>query len=149
MCLKNLQLEAEQWNRDRQNIQGNWIMNNKDTVYEQLNRSIIIKHNTWSHIPACSYLINFAFCSQSLGLFLPMFLETGRLLFKHQVSKFRPNTGLEGPEEEYMCCSTLSLTSDLDGVSLQIHILAILPLGNTRCPLYRRPQGRSVRVRKI
>lgn len=126
-------------------------MNNKNTVYEQLNRSIIINYNTCSHIPPCSFLINFSFSSQSLGLYLAFlcFSKQGDYCLNNQVSKFRPNTDLEGPEGEYMCCSTLSSTSELDGVSLQIHVLAILPPGNTQCPLCRRSQGRSVWVRKI
>jgi hypothetical protein len=48
--------------------------------------------------------------------------------------------------------STNYLTSALDGVSGQRQVLAVLPPGKTRCPLYRRlggPQSRSGRVRKI
>ena len=51
-----------------------------------------------------------------------------------------------------MCSSTLSLTSALDGVGVQRHAPAALPLGKTRYTLYRRlrgPQGRCERVRKI
>ena len=51
-----------------------------------------------------------------------------------------------------MYSSTLSLTSALDGVDGQRHVLADLPPGKTRYPLYRRlggPQGRSRLVRKI
>lgn len=70
ICLKNFQLLAERWNLNKQNIQGNRAMNNKNTVYEQLKWSIIIKYNTYSHIPPCSYMTNFAFCSQNLGLIL-------------------------------------------------------------------------------
>jgi len=51
-----------------------------------------------------------------------------------------------------MHSSTLSLTSALDGVGGQRHAEAVLPLGKTRYPLYRKPggpQGRSGQVRKI
>jgi hypothetical protein len=47
---------------------------------------------------------------------------------------------------------TLSLTSTLDVVGGQRHAPAVLPLGKTRYPLFRRlcgPQGRTGRVRKI
>jgi hypothetical protein len=50
-----------------------------------------------------------------------------------------------------MYSSTLRLTSALDGGG-QLHVLAVLPPGNTQYQLYRRlggPQGRSGRVRKI
>ena len=40
-----------------------------------------------------------------------------------------PITGHEGPEEEWRYSSTLSLTSELDGVSGQSHAPAILPPG--------------------
>ena len=63
----------------------------------------------------------------------------------------QPRTGQEGPKEEKRYNSTLSLTSALDGVSGQRDVLAALPPGKTRYPLYRRPggfQGRSGRVRK-
>jgi hypothetical protein len=49
-------------------------------------------------------------------------------------------------------CSTLSLTSVIDGVGGYFHAPAALPRGITRFSLYRRlgwPQGRSGRVRKI
>jgi hypothetical protein len=48
--------------------------------------------------------------------------------------------------------TTLSLTSELDGVGGQHHAPIALPLGKTRYPLKRRlggPQGRSGRVWKI
>jgi hypothetical protein len=51
-----------------------------------------------------------------------------------------------------MYSSTLSLTSALDGVGGQRHVLAALLPGMTRYPLYRRlgkPQGRSGRMLKI
>jgi len=51
-----------------------------------------------------------------------------------------------------MHISTLSLNSALDGVGGQRHAAAVLPLGKTRYPLYRKlggPQGRSGQVRKI
>jgi hypothetical protein len=46
-------------------------------------------------------------------------------------------TDHEGPEKEYMYNSTLSLTSDLDGVGGQRHAPAALPPGKTRYPWYR------------
>jgi len=61
-------------------------------------------------------------------------------------------TGHEGPEGEYRCSSTLSLTSALDGVGGQRHAPSALPTEKTWYPLYRRlggPQGRCGRVRKI
>jgi hypothetical protein len=66
--------------------------------------------------------------------------------------KVHSRTGLEGPEVEQRYSSTLSLTSAQDGVGGQRHVLAALPPGKTRYPLYRRlrgTQGRSGRVRKI
>jgi len=50
-----------------------------------------------------------------------------------------------------MYCSTLSLTSALDGVGGQRHAPAALPPGKTRYPLYRRlggPHGQSGRCGK-
>ena len=44
-------------------------------------------------------------------------------------SKVRPRTGHEGPEAEQSYRPTLSLTSALDDVVSQRHILAALPLG--------------------
>jgi len=64
----------------------------------------------------------------------------------------RFRTGHEGPEGEKSYNSTLSLTSELDGVGGQHHAPAALPPGKTRHPSYRRlggPNGRSGRVRKI
>jgi hypothetical protein len=58
----------------------------------------------------------------------------------------------EGPEGEKMYISTLSLTSRLGGEGGQRHVLAALPPGKTRYPLYRRlggSQGRPGRVREI
>ena len=51
-----------------------------------------------------------------------------------------------------MYSSTLPSTSALDGVGGQRHAPAILPLGKTRYPMYRRLgglQGGSGRVRKL
>jgi len=65
--------------------------------------------------------------------------------------KFQPRTGHEGPEEEQKNSSTLSLTSELEGVSGQRQAPVVLPLGKTRYPLHRRlsgPQGWSGRVWK-
>ena len=65
--------------------------------------------------------------------------------------KFHPRTVHEGTEGEYRYSSTLSLTSTLNGVGGQRHAPAVLLLGKTRYPLYRRlggPRGRSGRVRK-
>jgi len=45
-----------------------------------------------------------------------------------------PTTGHEGPEVGWIYSSTLSLTSDLDGVGGQRHVPAVLPLGKTRYP---------------
>jgi hypothetical protein len=56
--------------------------------------------------------------------------------------KVHPITGHEGPEVESRYCSTLSLTSTLDGVSGQRHAPAALHPGKTRYPLHRR-LGRS------
>jgi hypothetical protein len=67
-------------------------------------------------------------------------------------SKFRPRTGHEGPEGEQRYCSTLSLTSALDGVGGQRHAPGALPPGKTRYPLHRKLgglQGRSGRLQKI
>jgi len=80
--------------------------------------------------------------------------ENGR---KHIVpgkgkGKVHHRTGHEGPEEEYRCSYTLSLTSVLDRGGGQSHAPAALPPRKTRYPLYRRlggPQDRSGRVRKI
>ena len=61
-------------------------------------------------------------------------------------------TGHEGPEGELMNSPILSLTSALDGVGGLRHAAAALPPGKTRYQLCRRvgrPQGRSVRLRKI
>jgi hypothetical protein len=63
-----------------------------------------------------------------------------------------PATDQEGPEGECKYISILSLTSALDGVSVQRHAPADLAPGKTRYPLYRRlggPQGHSGRVQKI
>ena len=65
--------------------------------------------------------------------------------------KVHSTTVHEDPEEEHRYNSTLSLTSDLDGVGDQRHSPIALPPGNTRCPLYRRlegPHSRSGQVRK-
>ena len=67
-------------------------------------------------------------------------------------AKVRPATGQEGPELEYRCSSTPSLSSALMGGGGQGHTLVALPPGKTRYPLYRRlvgAQDRSGRVRKI
>ena len=66
--------------------------------------------------------------------------------------KFRPISGYEGPKGEYRYSCTLSLTSALDGVGSQGHVLAALPPGKPRYPLYRRlggPQCRSGRWQNI
>jgi hypothetical protein len=66
--------------------------------------------------------------------------------------KTHPITRHEGPQVEYRCSYTLSLTSELDGVGGQRHAPADLPPGMTWYPLYGcpgGPQGRSGRVRKI
>jgi hypothetical protein len=66
--------------------------------------------------------------------------------------KGRPRTGHEGPEVKYKYRTTLSLTSALDTVGGQRHAPAVVPVGKTRYPLYRRLgglQGRSGQVRKI
>ena len=66
--------------------------------------------------------------------------------------KVCPRTGREGSECEKWYCSTLSLTSVLDGVSVQRHAPAALPPGKTRYPLYRRLggiHGPLGRMRKI
>jgi hypothetical protein len=60
--------------------------------------------------------------------------------------KVHPRTGHEGPEGEWMYCSTLSLTSALDRGGCSKPALAALTAGKTRYPLYRRLggfQGRS------
>jgi hypothetical protein len=60
--------------------------------------------------------------------------------------------GHEGPEMEQRYSSTLSLTSELDGVGGQGHAPAALAPGKTQYPLYRRlggPQGQSGQVRNI
>ena len=64
--------------------------------------------------------------------------------------QFHPGTGHEGPEWEYTCSSTLSLTSTIR-VGVQRHAPTALPPGKTLYPLYRRlggAQSRSGRVRK-
>jgi hypothetical protein len=63
-----------------------------------------------------------------------------------------PITAHEGPKGQYRYGSTLSVTSALDGVGGQRHAPAVLPLGKTLYPLYRRvgwPQRGCGRVRKI
>ena len=63
-----------------------------------------------------------------------------------------PRTGHEDPEGELKYSSTLSLTSEIDGVGGQRHAPAALPPGTTQYPLYRRlcgPQVLSGRVRQI
>jgi hypothetical protein len=66
--------------------------------------------------------------------------------------KVHPRTGHEGPKGEKRYRSTLSLTSELDGVGGQRHAQAVLPPGKARYPFYRRqcgPQGRSGQMREI
>jgi hypothetical protein len=75
-----------------------------------------------------------------------------KLLNNKQRGKVHPITGHEGPYGEYRYSSTLSLTSELDGVGGQRQAPATLPPEKTRYPLYRRlggPQSQSGRVRKI
>ena len=43
--------------------------------------------------------------------------------------KTHPGIGHESPEGKYRCSSTLSLTSDLDGVGGQGHVPVALPAG--------------------
>jgi hypothetical protein len=57
--------------------------------------------------------------------------------------KGHPRTDHEVAQREYKYSSTLSLTSALDGVSVQSHAPAALPPGMTRYPLYRRLGGPS------
>ena len=45
--------------------------------------------------------------------------------------------------------STLSLTSAIDEVGVQLHAPAVLPPGKTRYPLYRRLDGAQRRPRTI
>ena len=66
--------------------------------------------------------------------------------------KVHPVTGQEGPEGQQRYSTTLSLTSAIDGVSVQRHGPAALLPEKTRHPLHRRlggPHGRSGRLRKI
>jgi hypothetical protein len=67
--------------------------------------------------------------------------------------KIHSRTGYEYPEGEWRYSSTLSLTSTLDGVGDQPHVLTALPLEkNKYYLLYRRlcgPKGRLGRVKKI
>ena len=55
--------------------------------------------------------------------------------------KGHPITGHESPEVEERYSSTLSLTSELNGVGGQRHDPAAIPPGMTRYPLYRRLGG--------
>jgi len=58
--------------------------------------------------------------------------------------KVRSRKGQEGPGQEEMYSSTLSLTSALNAVGGQSHAPTILPPGQKWYPLYRRlgrPQG--------
>ena len=45
--------------------------------------------------------------------------------------KGHPITGHKGPDVEYRYSSTLSLISALDGVGVQLHAPAALPIGKT------------------
>jgi hypothetical protein len=55
---------------------------------------------------------------------------------------FRPRSGHEGPGAEYVCSSTLSLTSALDGRGwLTLRPGRVIPGKETRYPLYRRLRG--------
>ena len=63
-----------------------------------------------------------------------------------------PRTGHEGPEWEQRYSSTLSLTSELDGMGGQRHAPDASPPGKARHPLYRSlsgPHSRSGQLRKI
>ena len=86
----------------------------------------------------------------------PPFVATARHSYGTQLQnlkgKFHPRTGHEGPEGEWRYSSTLSLTSEIDGVRGQRHTSAALPPRKTWYPFYRRlggPQGRSGQMRKI
>jgi hypothetical protein len=86
-----------------------------------------------------------------VNIISPM-LHTRFHLYSVLKVKSNPRTGHEGPMGESRYCSTLSLTSALDGVGGQRHAPAALPPGKTRYPSYRRlggPQGRTGQVRKI
>ena len=65
--------------------------------------------------------------------------------------KLTPEQGTKAPRGSGGI-TTFSISSALDGVGDQRHAPAALPLGKTRCSLYRRldgPYGRSGRVRKF
>ena len=71
---------------------------------------------------------------------------------QHGKGNVHGRTGHEGTEVQKRYSSTLSLTSELDGVGGQRHAPAALPPGKTRYPLYRRlggPHGRPGVVWKI
>ena len=57
---------------------------------------------------------------------------------QHGKGAVHAKTGHEGTEVQKRYSSTLSLTSELDGVGGQRHAPAALPPGKTRYPLYRR-----------
>ena len=64
--------------------------------------------------------------------------------FRHNEVKIKvhPRTGREGPEGEQRYSSTLPLTSALDGGGwLTPRSGRFTPGKETRCPLYRRPDG--------
>jgi hypothetical protein len=109
----------------------------------------------WDNTP-CSVITIYPRIGRTWRINIPP--KRGRIFLKGSnvkgkgKGKVHPITGNEGPEVEYRYSSTLSLTSELDGVRGQRHAPAALPPRKTRYPLYRRlggPQGRSGRVTKI
>jgi len=73
-------------------------------------------------------------------------------LWAEILNRIHTRIGHEGLEGEKRNNPTLSLTSALDGVGGQRHVPAVLPLGKSRYPLYKRlggHQGRFGRVWKI
>ena len=58
------------------------------------------------------------------------YLFTVRSPERKVIGKAHPRTGNEGPEQEYRYCSTLSLTSAIEGMGGQRHDHVALPPGN-------------------
>jgi hypothetical protein len=70
----------------------------------------------------------------------------------YKKGKGHPITGHQGPRGEWRYSSSHSRCRQWKGVGGQYHVLAALPPGKTRYPLYRRldgPLGQSGHVRKI